>query len=199
MSVKNVCVDGHAPDDLKRYAHLSQRRNDPLQIIDQRIHTLLKQEIYPALLGRFGKKLLKRPHTGWAWQAEIPMMGCDSIIGGWERDGWLRTIGVWAGLWLVWGIVFYRYTRGSPDAVTRAVSWLLKGSVLDLLVAAPRHIMLRHRDECSAPAVTSFGITTGIAVTLLSFGPSVLLLYKKRLDAHSSAKHGEASGAIPGA
>ncbi len=126
-------------------------------------------------------------------------MGCDSIIGGWERDGWLRTIGVWAGLWLVWGIVFYRYTRGSPDAVTRAVSWLLKGSVLDLLVAAPRHIMLRHRDECSAPAVTSFGITTGIAVTLLSFGPSVLLLYKKRLDAHSSAKHGEASGAIPGA
>ncbi|MGB6199843.1 MAG: hypothetical protein WBF35_09875 [Candidatus Acidiferrales bacterium] len=86
------------------------------------------------------------------------------------------------GLWLLWGIFFYFYLRGSSDAVTRVISWLLRGSVLELLIAVPCHIIVRRRNDCSAPTVTSFGIATGIAIMLLAFGPSVLLLYKKRLD-----------------
>jgi hypothetical protein len=74
------------------------------------------------------------------------------------------------------------FLRRSSDPVTRVVSWLLRGSVLELLIAVPCHIIARRRDECSAPQMTSFGIATGIAIMLLSFGPSVLLLYKKRLD-----------------
>jgi len=54
------------------------------------------------------------------------------------------------------------------------------------LVAVPCHVIVRRRDDCSAPIATSFGIVTGIAVMLLSFGPSVLLLYKKRLDAYGN-------------
>ena len=97
-----------------------------------------------------------------------------------------QMFGVWAGIWLLWGIVFYLYFRNSTQVATRAVSWLIKGSVLELLVAVPCHVWVRRRGDCSAPLATSFGIVTGIAVMLLAFGPSVLLLYKKRLDSYST-------------
>jgi len=97
-----------------------------------------------------------------------------------------QMFGVWAALWVLWGIAFYLYFRNSAQMITRAVSWLLKGSVLELLIAVPCHVWVRRRGDCSAPIATSFGIVTGIAVMLLSFGPSVLLLYKKRLDAYTT-------------
>jgi len=87
--------------------------------------------------------------------------------------------------WLFWGIVFYFFLRNSSRVVTRILSWLLTGSVLELLIAVPCHVIVRRRHDCSAPAATSFGIVTGIAIMLLSFGPSVLFLYKKRLDAYA--------------
>jgi hypothetical protein len=95
-----------------------------------------------------------------------------------------QVLGFAGFLWLCWGFVFFVYLRNSSEVVTRIVSWLLRGSVLELLVAVPCHVIVRRRDDCSAPMVTSFGIVTGIAVMLLSFGPSVLLLYKKRLEAY---------------
>jgi hypothetical protein len=94
-------------------------------------------------------------------------------------------LGLCAVLWVLWGILFFLYARNSGSVAARAVSWLLKGSVLELLVVVPCHVIVRRRDDCCAPAITSFGIVTGIAVMLLSFGPSVLLLYKNRLDAYS--------------
>jgi hypothetical protein len=87
--------------------------------------------------------------------------------------------------WLVWGILFYRLCRNSSDPVTRALAWLLRGSVLELLIAVPAHVIVRRRHDCSAPAVTSFGITSGIVIMLVSFGPSVLLLYKKRMEGYT--------------
>lgn len=91
----------------------------------------------------------------------------------------------WAGLWVFWSAVFYLHYRGTSDIVSSAVAWLLKGSILELLIAIPAHIIVRQRNDCSAPGVTSWGIVTGIAIMLLCFGPSVLALYKKRLDAYS--------------
>ena len=112
----------------------------------------------------------------------------DSIGGG-------GILGCWATIWVAWTIVFYLYTRNSSTLITRATSWLLKGSILELLVAVPTHIIVRRRQDCSAPVVTSFGIATGIAIMLLSFGPSVLLLYKKRMDEYAS--RGSAAKGLP--
>jgi hypothetical protein len=92
----------------------------------------------------------------------------------------------WGALWVLWAILFYIYFRNSSAVVTRLISWLLKGSVLDLLIVVPCHIIVRRRHDCSAPVATSFGIATGIAIMLLSFGPGVLFLYKKRLDSYSA-------------
>jgi hypothetical protein len=91
----------------------------------------------------------------------------------------------WPFLWLFWGIVFYLLYRNSGEFATRARSWLLRGSVLELIIAVISHVIVRRRNDCSAPGVTSFGIVTGIAIMLLSFGPSVLFLLKHRMDARA--------------
>jgi hypothetical protein len=94
----------------------------------------------------------------------------------------------WGGMWAIWLVVFYVYFRNPSATIARATSWLLKGSVLELLIAVPAHVAARRRHDCSAPAVTSFGIASGIAIMLLCFGPSVLLLYKKRMDEYADRK-----------
>jgi hypothetical protein len=109
-----------------------------------------------------------------------------------------RVLAIWAGLWIVWGIIFFISIRDSTSVTKRMVSWLVKGSVLELLIAVPCHVIVRRRGDCSAPIATSFGIVTGIAVMLLSFGPSVLLLYKKRLDNYSVHKANESDRAGAG-
>ena len=93
--------------------------------------------------------------------------------------------------WLIWGILFYRLWRDSDDPITHAVRWLFRGSVLELLIAVPAHVIVRRRHDCSAPAVTSFGITSGIAIMLISFGPGVLLLYKKRMEKYARTPAGK--------
>jgi hypothetical protein len=84
-------------------------------------------------------------------------------------------------LWLLWGLIFYRYKAGMPDKIEKMTRWLIKGSILELLIVVPCHVIVRQRGDCCAPGITAFGIATGIAVMLLAFGPSVLFLYQKRL------------------
>ncbi len=94
----------------------------------------------------------------------------------------------WVTSWIAWGIVFYRYCRGGSMTFERAISWLLKGSVLELMIAVPAHVIVRSRGDCSAPLLTSWGIVTGLAIMLMCFGPGVLALYKKRIDAYGAGK-----------
>lgn len=90
--------------------------------------------------------------------------------------------GVLLGLWALWTVVFYRINRDAPamDVVTRQCRYLLKGSILELLVAVPTHIVARMRDYCCAGFWTFLGIAFGVAVMLFSFGPGVFFLFAAR-------------------
>jgi len=98
---------------------------------------------------------------------------------------WARVLTVFAAFWVSWAVILFFYLRNSSAALSRVLTWLLRGSVLELLVAVPSHVIVRRRDDCCAPLFTGLGIVTGIAIMLLSFGPGILFLYKKRLDAYS--------------
>ncbi len=86
-------------------------------------------------------------------------------------------------LWTLWGFVFWRcFKNPDPAAImNRLAAWLLRGSILELLVAVPCHIYLRHRDDCCAPGVSFAGITAGYSIMLLSFGPGVFFLFARRI------------------
>ena len=62
------------------------------------------------------------------------------------------------------------------------MKWLLRGTILELLIAVPSHIIVRHRDFCCAHGITAAGIATGLAVMLISFGPGIYYLYAERIQ-----------------
>lgn len=84
--------------------------------------------------------------------------------------------------WLLWAVIFRRAARAdAPDALMKRLTrWLLGGSILELLVAVPSHVIVRRRDDCCAPIGTFWGIATGISVMLLCFGPGVFFLFVER-------------------
>lgn len=92
----------------------------------------------------------------------------------------------WITLWIFWAILFALSSRVFPKVLERAASWLMKGSILELLIAVPCHIVVRHREDCSAPIATGFGIATGVAMMLLTFGPGILFLYRKRMKKYET-------------
>jgi hypothetical protein len=118
--------------------------------------------------------------TSTIWSVAVAVGGDDIL-----SEGDLAfAIGVFAPLalfWVGWAFVFHRYKSGDSEKLERLVGWLIKGSILELLIVVPCHIIVRQRGDCSAPGVTGYGIATGIAVMLLALGPSVLYLYQKRL------------------
>ena len=86
--------------------------------------------------------------------------------------------------WLFWAIVFRSFAKqDDPDGlVKRMTRWLLRGSILELLIAVPSHVLVRRREDCCAPAGTFWGIATGISIMLLCFGPGVFFLFVERMN-----------------
>jgi hypothetical protein len=107
-----------------------------------------------------------------------------AIFGDPAMEGFFLVSVVWAVLgWIIWGILFYRYSREAPAEgfTARLLGRLMKGSILELLVAVPSHVIVRNRGDCCAPAGTLLGIAAGLAVLLGSFGPGVFFLFARRM------------------
>lgn len=94
----------------------------------------------------------------------------------------LLGLAIVAVVWLAWTLIFYRLNRDSQpmDVVTRQCRHLLKGSILELLIAVPTHVVARYRDYCCAGFLTFLGIAFGVATMIFSFGPGVFFLYVRR-------------------
>ena len=106
------------------------------------------------------------------------------IIG--DRDGpqgplWCIAAVV-TGLWVLWGMVFHRLSRSQAplDFISNLSARLVRGSILELLVAVPCHVFVRSREYCCAGIYTMFGLATGLSVMLFAFGPAVFFLFVAR-------------------
>ncbi len=97
--------------------------------------------------------------------------------------------------WIFWAGLFYlaSFTEGPTSVGLRLHRTLIRGSVLELLVALVAHIVLRRKGECSAGIVSFLGICSGLAVMLVAFGPAVVILYAGRARAKQAIASSEAS------
>lgn len=100
-----------------------------------------------------------------------------------DENIWLiLSLAVLLASWVAWGVVFWAWSRKrQPRGVLDGLcQWLFAGSILELLVAVPTHIVVRNRDYCCAGIGTFCGITAGLGIMLLSFGPGVFFLFVER-------------------
>ena len=124
--------------------------------------------------------------TAFIWWVAFMIWGEQHITDDWL--GWVLLGTLGAG-WAFWGVLFHRcYSPGDPKAFTAFIArWLLGGSILEMLVAIPSHILARQRNDCCAPNFTLLGLATGLAIALLSFGPGMFLLIAGRIRAKRRA------------
>lgn len=110
--------------------------------------------------------------------------------------GWLTLLMVGA-LWLFWfGVFRAHWKQDDPESLMKRLTrWLVRGSILELLVAVPSHVIVRQRDDCCAPAGTFWGIACGLSVMLLAFGPGVFFLFAERVRRMKPARPPGASAA----
>jgi len=96
---------------------------------------------------------------------------------------WLVALAGIIIMWMLWALVFWRWSNVLEPRllIERQSRFLYRGSILELLIAIPAHIIARQRDYCCAGFSTLAGIIFGIAVMLFSFGPGVFFLYAERL------------------
>lgn len=85
---------------------------------------------------------------------------------------------VWFGWCVLFGVMAF---RTNPERFAgRLYKSLLAGSVLELLIAIPMHMVVRQRGYCCAGFGTGMGIGIGLLVVLIALGPAVVFLFYRR-------------------
>lgn len=109
-------------------------------------------------------------------------LAVDEVLRKDKAGGWMHVLPGLAG-WAAWAAVFSVLARRRDDAsaLRGVVRTMLAGSLAELLVAVPCHVIARKRDYCCAGALTFTGLATGFAVLLFAFGPAVFFLFVDRL------------------
>ncbi|RPI63306.1 MAG: hypothetical protein EHM48_02710 [Planctomycetaceae bacterium] len=86
--------------------------------------------------------------------------------------------------WFVWAVamlIWYARKQKEPlGYMQRLIRFLLAGSILELVIAVPAHVLSRWRNECCAGMGTFWGLAAGISVALFAFGPAALIYFAKR-------------------
>jgi hypothetical protein len=92
-------------------------------------------------------------------------------------------VGILPVNWIGWSVTFCLFNRSmEPESfIRRLMRWVIGGSIMELLIAVPSHIIVRHRDVCCAHGLTAVGLTTGLAVMFFAFGPGLYFLYSDRI------------------
>lgn len=106
-------------------------------------------------------------------------MSLMSAIMGDDWPQWMQWL-LWVALpvnWMVWVVIFRLFAkRVEPKSyIRRIVKWLMRGSILELLVAVPSHIIVRHKDVCCAHMTSAAGIAAGPGRHVLRLRPRPLL------------------------
>jgi hypothetical protein len=113
-----------------------------------------------------------------------------------DKEYWFRyVIWIFIGLnWIIWGIIFFsRYLNAPRYKILKGLfTFIVVGSLIELLISIPSHIIVSRRPGCFAGFGTMIGIVCGVAVMLWAFGPGIILLflrerYKKEMDSNKSA------------
>jgi len=93
-------------------------------------------------------------------------------------------------VWSLWLLLFFTMTCWVDylRAVKRLVLAVMMGSLLQLLVTIPSHIIVSRRPGCMVGRWTAMGISGGLCVLLWVFGPGIVLLFlyeaRKRRAGH---------------
>ena len=116
------------------------------------------------------------------------------------NQGWWTALGAGILAWCLWALVFSRISRDTKptDMVSRLCRGLFQGSILELLIAVPTHVVARCRNYCCAGFMTFIGLAMGISVMLFSFGPAVFFLFVERWQRlHPAQADSPGDGDIP--
>jgi len=93
--------------------------------------------------------------------------------------------------WIGWSLAFLiTYTKHDRYTFARKLlSALFLGSLMELLVTIPSHVIVSRRPGCFVGIATGLGLSSGIAVMLWAFGPGIILLFLRNKHRRESRQN----------